>query len=194
MIKIKDISEYIVNINVLYKVEDIMDKTGIKEVDFKDTVLLDYTHEKIAEMITFKGLIPFNISNEDDRNKIEYFRLKLMQPDVDNINEFIEVFKKRFKVGSVCVLDRTIKKGLKVNENKRSIIMIEGYDKKRVYIRVYHSSKVQPKFFEEYGGKDSPQLFIRTEIMFTDLYNNEVIIDYPKNELERQVIDVLFNE
>lgn len=192
MIKALDFTAGVVNRNVVEKIGEVISETGEKEVDFTGTTILNYTHETIAEKMVFDGMIPKNINNKRDRDKIEYHRMKLLQPEVDTIHDFMEVFKKRFPVGTPCILDKTIVKGNKYNEMLRYIILIEEFKENKIIIRKYHCSKVQPKFFRAVG-KDHKSLYTRTEIDFVDLFLQEIQITHPKNELEKGILDILFS-
>ena len=192
MISAKEFTAGVVNRDVVEKISERMKETGIKEVDFEGTSILTYTHETIAEKMVKEGMLPKNINNSIDRDKIEFHRVNLMRPKVDNINEFIHVLKKRFPEGTPCILDRTPSRKLKYNESLRSIIYIEEFQETRVIIRKYYCSKVQPKFFKEVG-RDDKSLYVLTEISYVDLYNNIVQINHPKNELEKEILDILFS-
>lgn len=194
MLKVLDFTEMVVSPGVMQKIREELEKQENKVVDFAGAVILEYVHEIIAESIIKDGLVPINIADSCDRDKIDYYRRKMLQPQVDGLGEFIRVFKKRFKVGDVCVMDKTLYKGLKTNESRRSIVMIEGYNdkKKSVKIRVYYSGMAQPKYFRENGGYNSEKLFYRAEVNMLDLYNDEILIEYPRDDLECRVIDILF--
>jgi len=78
------------------------------------------------------------------------------------------------------------------HEPPRKIIMIEAYQPYGVMVRIYYSSKVQPEIFEHYGGPDSPELFYTETVCFDNLYQGDLLIEYPKNQAEKNVIDILF--
>ncbi len=192
MIKVLNFTSQNVNHKIVEAIAKEVERTGDKLVDFKDTVILGKTHEKIAELMISHGVKITNVAETKDRDMIEFYRQKLMQPQVSNISEYIEVLKNRFKVGTVCILNRSVAKGVSLNDMLESIIMIEEYLEYGVRVRQYYQSKVQPKYFEMYGGPDSKSLYMLTEIRYVDLYNNEVMIEHPRNEHERYILDELF--
>ncbi len=192
MIKVLNFTSQNVNHKIVEAIAKEVERTGDKLVDFKDTVILGKTHEKIAELMIRHGVKITNVAETKDRDMIEFYRQKLMQPQVSNISEYIEVLKNRFKVGTVCILNRSVAKGVSLNDMLESIIMIEEYLEYGVRVRQYYQSKVQPKYFEMYGGPDSKSLYMLTEIRYVDLYNNEVMIEHPRNEHERYILDELF--
>lgn len=192
MIKVIDYTAQNVNNEIVERIASKVEETGKKMVDFKDTVILCKTHEKIAKVMISHGITITNVEDTKDRDIIEFYRQKLMQPEINNIEEFIEVHKKRFKEGTVCILNRSVAQGVSMNDKLESIIMVEKYLENSVRIRQYYQSKVQPKYFKAAGGKDSKSLYMLTEISYVDLYNSRAMIEHPRNEHERKILDTLF--
>lgn len=192
-LKVIDYTAQNVNRRIVECLRDEIVAKDIDIVDFKGTQILEMVHEDIAKLMVDLGVTLINVPELDDRNTIEYHKKQLIKPEVESIDDYIELFKKRFPEGSICILDRTIVKDMVGNENRLSIIMIKDIFGDRVRIRKYHHSKVQPKYFREAGGKDSSELYIITEINFIDLYNEEISIDYPRTERERFILDTLFS-
>lgn len=183
--------EYVTPI-VVERIIEKMKETGDTQIDFKGTSILRHTHKSVAELVVLHGADLFNIENMKDREIVEYHIDQLEDPRVDNINDYIKILKKRFKKGEVCILNEKKYIGRRDNGYKRSLILIENYIDRGILIRKYYASKVQPKYFKEAGGKDSPSLYTITELGYTDLFNGLIRLEHPKTQLERDVIDILF--
>lgn len=193
MIRALEFTAQNINSTIVDRIRKKIEETGDTEIDFGGTEILELVHKDIAELMISHGVSVYNISKLSDRDTIEYHRQLLMKPQVDDIEQYIEVFKTRFPVGTVCILDRTVMKGLAINENRESIIMIDAIFHNRIRIRKYHHSKVQPIYFRMAGGHDSPSLYSIEEVFFDELYNNEIVIDHPRNQKERDILDILFS-
>lgn len=191
MIRALDFTSNVISDKVLEKILEEAEITGDRVVDYTGTVFHSNTYEIIAEHFLYFDINFVNIEKRLDYDMINYNILKLQQPRVGSMAEFKEVFAKRFPEGEICILDKTSEKMLKKNMHNRKVIVVEKIMDRGVRVRVYHSSKMQPYYFREYGP-DNKELFSITEISFIDLYNQEVIIDYPRDEREREILDILF--
>lgn len=193
MIKATDYTyEYVQPVVVDRILDDVL-KTGDTVVDFKGTKIQKYAHEKIAQMMVYAGVEVLNIENDNDRNIIEFMKYKLEEPKADNIKDYVEILKKRFKVGEACILNEKVYMSKGNCSYKRYLVLIEEYKDTRVVIRKYFSSMVQPAIFERAGGKYASCLSYITELSYVDLFQGEVRLEHPRNNLERQIIDILFN-
>ena len=192
MIKVNKYAYEYVSDKVIDSVLEEIKETGDKQLDFSGLSILNYTHECIAKLVAYYDVELFNIESLKDREKVEFYLDKLNDPHTDNINNYKLILKKRFKKGDVCILNERKFIGKRDGGYKRSLVLIKDYIDRGILIRKYYSSKLQPKYFEEAGGKDSKSLYINTELSYVDLYNGEIRLENPKNSVERQIIDVLF--
>lgn len=191
MLRALDFTSNVVSMKVLEKILKEVEITGDKDVDYKGTVFHDNVYETLAKHYLYYDIRPFNIERSIDEDLIEFNILKLQQPKAKSIAEFKHIFKKRFPEGTVCVLDKTSLKMVKERQKNRKVILIEEILENYVRVREYYSSKMQPRYFRK-KGPDNPELFIRSEVSFVDLYKQEIVIEYPKNGREVEVIDILF--
>lgn len=193
MIRAKDFS-YTIARTVIDKIVVKAKETNDYKVDFSGTVIPKYSHEKLAEAIVQHGILPLNIEDDKDRNKVEFHKNLLLQPNVETFEDFVSLFKKRFPEGTVCIIDESLVK-TSSSENQRKIIMIDKYNDKNgtVFIKKYLASLVQPLYFKKLGYNNS-KLFTVSEIDLNSLYNKEFLIDFPRNENEKKLLDILFCE
>ncbi len=191
--RVQDYTVQTVSKEIIDRIDVALENCEDHVLDFKDVEILRFTHEHIARVALKYDLVIKNIMDIKDREKIEYHKALQCQPRARDLTEFKEIFKKRFNIGDICVLDTTLTQS-KCRGARRKIAKIMEYLPYGVSLRVYHSSMMQPRFFREHDGPDSAELFCRETIRFDEIFHGDIFIEFPKSQIEQHVIDVLFKE
>ncbi|MGC8734970.1 MAG: hypothetical protein ACP5RD_08075, partial [bacterium] len=101
MVDLKKYS-YVINSDIIKKIEKY-----IKEKDtlnFEDVNVLEYTHQELAKLIIKYDLSVVNLKTKD-LDKVKYYMRLEFEPQIDDIDKFKQLFKKRFHVGDVAILE-----------------------------------------------------------------------------------------
>lgn len=173
---------------------------GLMKKDAKEGDTFDFTGVNVMDRalnILAEILIDMDIKitglDEESKELLETYLRKISDPEFDDIDEYIKMFKAKFPIGSLCIWDKTLVENLPGAESKMSIIAIEGIYQNFVRIRLYKSYLMEPRYVSEHGGLDNRELYTLESFHISDFISKHILFRYPRNEIEEITFDLLQN-
>jgi hypothetical protein len=173
-----------VNLEVINKIENHMKESDDHILDFIDTEILRFTHKEIARFVLEYNVTLKNIPEALDQKRIEYHKMVFSKPGEDSLKKIIDMVKKSFVVGDLCILEKIVSKGNR-RESIRKIAELDKYYPDGIVLKLYDSRKTQPGFSGEYERLEN--------IKFDALYDGDVLINFPGNCSEQHELDAVYN-